>query len=55
MQGIISVVEQSESLNEDQDVLREVSQVAQSLVSCMQDLDGLAQDIAEEYAALEGE
>ena len=55
MQGIISVVEQSESLNEDQDVLREVSQVAQSLVSCMQDLDGIAQDIAEEYAALEFE
>lgn len=53
MQGIISVVEQSESLNEDQGVLREVSQVAQSLVSCMQDLDALAHDLAEEYVVLE--
>lgn len=55
MQGIISVVERSESLNEDQGVLREMSQVAQSLISCMQDLDGLAHDLAEKYAALENE
>ncbi|WP_395165363.1 hypothetical protein [Klebsiella variicola] len=55
MQGIIAVVESTESLSDDQDVLGEVSRMAQSLVTCMQDLDALAHDIAEEYVALESE
>ncbi|OOL20772.1 hypothetical protein BXQ27_31970, partial [Klebsiella aerogenes] len=55
MQGIIAVVESTESLSDDQDVLGEVSRMAQSLVTCMQDLDALAHDIAEEYAVLETE
>ncbi|HDK7393450.1 TPA: hypothetical protein PTX05_002725 [Cronobacter sakazakii] len=55
LEGIIGIVERTDSLNEDQDVLREVSQVAQSLVSCMQDLNGLAQDIAEEFGACKSE
>lgn len=44
--GIISVVEQTEALQEDQDVFGEVSRVAQSIVTCMHDLDDLAQNIA---------
>lgn len=55
LEGIIGIVERTDSLNEDQDVLREVSQVAQSLVSCMQDLNRLAQDIAEEFGACRSE
>lgn len=55
MQGIIAVVESTESLNDDQDVLGEASRMAQSLVACMQDLDALAHDIAEECVVSEGE
>ena len=55
LEGIIGIVERTDSLNEDQDVLRDVSQVAQSLVSCMQDLNGLAQDIAEEFGSCKSE
>lgn len=55
MQGIIAVVENTESLNDDQDVLGEASRMAQSLVACMQDLDALAHDIAEECVVSEGE
>lgn len=44
MQGIISVVEQTEALQEDQDVFGEVSRVAQSIVTCMHDLDYFAQN-----------